>query len=253
MKLDDWQAKVMDDRSPRIIANTSRQIGKSTVVSAKVWHHVWYGYRRLVLLVAPTLRQSIELIRKVKYFALESGCPKDMYKMGALNIEIPHTQSRIIALPGGNPANIRGFSGPSMVAIDEASFAKDELYHSITPMFATSEGQLILTSTPFLTRGFFYDIATKSDMDLGEAWSRYTVPAWESPRIRPKFLDARRVAMGEWWFNSEFGCKFQEPQNALFTFEMIEAAKRKILAPLYDSEATPSKVQSARALSPLYQ
>jgi hypothetical protein len=249
---DPWQDKLLNDTSYRIHANTSRQIGKSTTVAGKVTHRAWYRYEQLILLIAPTLRQSVELIRKVKWFLQEAGCPKSAYKSGALSIEILHTGSRIIALPGGNPDNIRGFSAPDMIVIDEASFAKDQLYRSIRPMLMTSNGQLILISTPFTKRGFFWEIADRTDDDMGEKWSRYIVPAWDCPRVDPKFLESERKAMGDWWFNSEYGGLFQEPQNSLFSVEMIQAARRKIIEPLYNSDGGPSEASRTRNHQPLY-
>lgn len=250
---DPWQDALLADQSRRIHANTSRQIGKSTGVAGKVAHRAWYRYNQLILLIAPTLRQSIELIRKVKWFLAQAECPKAAYKSGALSIEIHHTGSRIIALPGGNPDNIRGFSAPDMIVIDEASFAKDQLYRSIRPMLMTSGGQLILISTPFTKRGFFWEIADKDNDELGEDWSRYIVPAWDCPRVKPEFLESERKAMGDWWFNSEYGCKFQEPMNSLFSIEMIQAARRKVIEPLYALNAGPEETSRVRATAPLYE
>jgi len=250
--LDPWQSDLLNDRSDRIHANTSRQIGKSTVVSAKVWHRAIFGYEALILLIAPTLRQSVELIRKVKEFARTTSYPQDAYRAGALTIEVMPTRSRIVALPGGNPDNIRGFSGPSMVVIDEASFAKDQLYRSIRPMLMTSNGQIVLISTPFTKTGFFWEIASKTDEELGETWSRYTVPAWESPRVSKKFLDSERKAMGDWWYMSEYGCAFQDPEDSLLASEMIQAAFRHKLPKLYEVGTDAESLLKVNKVSALW-
>ncbi len=40
--------------------------------------------------------------------------------------------------------------------IDEAARVSDELYRAVRPMLATSGGRIVLLSTPFGKRGFFF-------------------------------------------------------------------------------------------------
>ena len=72
---------------------------------------------------------------------------------------------------------------------------------SIRPMLAVSGGRLIALSTPFGTRGWWYE-AWRSR----ESWERYEISASRCPRIAPDFLDEERRAMGEWWFAQEYDC-----------------------------------------------
>jgi len=46
--------------------------------------------------------------------------------------------SQLIALPGDNDANIRGYSAPRLVCIDEASRVADSVYAALRPMLAAS-------------------------------------------------------------------------------------------------------------------
>src|SRR5271156_278329 len=62
---DPWQEKVLRSKSKRILLNCSRQAGKSTVTSVLGLHKAIYTPNSLVLFVAPVLRQSGELLRKV--------------------------------------------------------------------------------------------------------------------------------------------------------------------------------------------
>ena len=66
-------------------------------------------------------------------------------------------RSRIVSLPSSE-ATIRGFSGASLIIEDEASRVPDDLYRAIRPMLATSNGRIILMSTPFGKRGHFSDV-----------------------------------------------------------------------------------------------
>ncbi len=63
--------------------------------------------------------------------------------------------SRIVSLPG-TEGTVRGFSGVALLIVDEASRVDDALYHAVRPMLAVSHGKLVLLSTPWGKRGFFY-------------------------------------------------------------------------------------------------
>jgi hypothetical protein len=62
--------------------------------------------------------------------------------------------SRIISLPG-DEATVRTYSNVQLIVIDEASRVPDDLYYSVRPMLATSNGRLVCLSTPRGKRGFF--------------------------------------------------------------------------------------------------
>ena len=229
---DPWQLSILDDKSQFIHAVTSRQIGKSTVISAKAAHRAWYRYKQLILILAPTLRQSNEMILKVKNFFEDQGFNQEHLKIKSLSIHVTHTDSRIIALPGNNPDSIRGFSAPNMVVVDEAAFAKDKLFFTLMPMLAMSNGQLLCISSAGITKGFFYDTHQKKP----KSWSFYNVPATACPRMSSKYLAEQRGLMGDWWFNAEYMAVFQAPQNAVFTQELITHASRGGFKPLFDEQ-----------------
>src|SRR6266508_5619671 len=72
---DDWQARVLRSASPRLLLNCSRQSGKSTISALMALHAALYMPGSLVLLLAPSLRQSQELFRKVKDAARALSLP----------------------------------------------------------------------------------------------------------------------------------------------------------------------------------
>ncbi|MDQ3175559.1 MAG: hypothetical protein M3Q91_17935, partial [Acidobacteriota bacterium] len=81
----------------------------------------------------------------------------------ALELEFSNS-SRIVALPG-KESTIRGFSGVSLLIVDEASRVPDELYQAVRPMLAVSGGDIVLLSTPFGKRGFFHHEWTEGGAD----------------------------------------------------------------------------------------
>ena len=134
--------------------------------------------------------------------------------------------SRVLALPG-TEKTIRGLSAVTLLVIDEAARVPDELYFSVKPMLAVSQGRLIALSTPFGKRGWFYD-----EWVNGVRWERFTVTADQCPRISKEFLEAERRSMPRPWFEAEYFCAFNEPEDCLFSYEDIDAMIDESVEPL---------------------
>ncbi len=149
------------------------------------------------------------------YRALDHAEPPEAES--ALRIELANG-SRIVSLPG-KEGTIRGYSGVRRLIVDEASRVPDALYLTARPMLAVSGGDLDAMSTPFGTRGWWYE-AWRSEA----AWERYEVPAELCPRISPEFLAEERASMGDWWYEQEYGCQFKDAQSAAFRREDIDNA-----------------------------
>ena len=217
MPPDPWQADFLRSADPRVLLNCSRQSGKSTVTALLGVHTALYEPGALVLLLSPSLRQSQELFRKAldTYRALANPVPVEAES--ALRLELENG-SRIVSLPG-KEQTVRGFSGVRLLAVDEAARVPDDLYFSIRPMLAVSGGRLVALSTPFGTRGWWFE-AWRS----AEPWRRFQVPATECPRISAEFLEEERRTMGQWWFRQEYGCDFLDAETQPFAREDIEQA-----------------------------
>lgn len=223
---DPWQARLLRSEAPRVLLNCSRQSGKSTTSAAIALHAALYSAPSLVLLLSPTLRQSQELYRKISAQFSALGRPVAPVAETLTALELTNG-SRIVSLPG-TETTIRGYSGVSLLLVDEASRVLDDLYYSLRPMLAVSGGRLIALSTPFGKRGFFYEEWEHG----GPAWERYEVPAEDCPRIPPAFLAEERRAIGDWWYSQEFGCQFRDTTDQVFSTSDIEAAVSCDLAPL---------------------
>jgi hypothetical protein len=191
-------------------------------------HRALYHPGSLVLCLAPALRQSQELFGKVAGFYRDLGRPVAPQGERKLSLELEN-DSRIITLPGSEKT-IRGFSGASLLLVDEASRVEDGLYYAIRPMLAVSGGSLMMLSTPYGKRGVFYEEWTG-----GVGWERYEVPASECPRIPATFLDEEQATLPSWVFRQEYGCSFEETEDQVFTTEMIERAVTPEVTPLFEA------------------
>ncbi|MGH9902809.1 MAG: terminase large subunit domain-containing protein, partial [Pyrinomonadaceae bacterium] len=136
--------------------------------------------------------------------------------------------SRIVALPG-KEATIRGFSGVSLLIVDEAARVPDELYQAVRPMLAVSGGEIILLSTPWGKRGFFFQEWSEG----GKDWHRARVTADECPRVSPEWLRQERRSIPDHVFRSEYLCEFVETVDQVFSYADIQRAIDPAVKPLF--------------------
>jgi hypothetical protein len=206
---DPWQLRVLDGHDRRLLLNCSRQAGKSTAVGVLSLIEAVRTPGSLILLLSRSQRQSAELFRRVAGYHARLGAP--FWKSQTLH-ELHLTNfSRVISLPCAEET-IRGYSGVTLLVIDEAARVPDDLYRAVRPMLAVSNGRLICLSTPFGKRGFFYQAWAHGGAD----WARIEVPAGQVPRIRPEHLAEERRALGESWYRQEYECSFEALEGLVY-------------------------------------
>lgn len=257
MTADPWQLQVLNSPAARLLLLCSRQVGKTTVVSALALKVAILEAPSLVLIVCPSERQSGEFMQKVKafYAALRrkadlAGRPQSVYETLLANagkdgayLKIPEklresalqlhlkNGSRIIGLPAAE-ATVRGYSGVNLLVIDEAARVPDALYRTVRPMLATSRGRLVALTTPFGKRGWFFEEWTGPGQ-----WERVSIAAKDCPRITPEFLEEERLALGGRWFEQEYFCSFEDLAGSVFSHADIQAALSDTVAPLFGGNA----------------
>jgi Terminase large subunit, T4likevirus-type, N-terminal len=225
---DPWQEDLMRSTSDRVLLNCCRQSGKSTMTAIVALHRALYHTGSLILCLAPALRQSQELFGKVLDFYRDLDRPIPAQAGRRLSLELENG-SRIVTLPGTDKT-IRGFSGAALLIVDEASRVADELYFAVRPMLAVSGGALMMLSTPYGKRGIYFEEWTS-----GHSWERYEVKAEECPRIPATFLEEERDALPSWVYRQEYECSFEDTEDVVFTYEMVEQAVSNEVTPLFGS------------------
>ena len=224
---DPWQVQVLESAAQTLLINCSRQAGKSTIVGLLVARTLIQP-EQLVILTAPSQRQSKELYRKVLAFWRRIGRPVPHVQVSKTSLELVNG-SRLEAVPG-SADTIVGFT-PHLVVVDEAARVEDELYSAVSPMLAVSGGRLVAPSTPKGKRGWWWSLwESQDDPDV----ERVRVPATEVPRISPAFLARELRRLGQWWYDQEYMCVFQEAQSAAFREQDIAAVFREDVA--FDQE-----------------
>ncbi len=236
---DEWQRRLLQRRYPRLMLNCSRQAGKSTVTACIALLEIVQHPPALVLVICPAARQSKEFLRNVSRFAKKLGIKTTQESKSEMEFA---NGSRAIALPS-EEETIRGYSEVGLLILDEASRIPDDLYNSVKPMLAVSNGRIAILSTPYGKRGFFH-----KEWTVGEDWERVMVTAEQCPRITPQFLAKERRDLGAIFFRQEYMCEFAEMTNAVFLAEDIKAAMSHDVRPLFGSsmevDAVSDKVKA---------
>jgi hypothetical protein len=223
---DDWQAKLLRSRSKKIILNCSRQSGKSTTCAALGLHESIYRRPSFGLVIAPTQDQSSELMLKFDEFRGAVELPS-AYMSSDTKLAVRFANgNRFIARPGSEKS-ARSFSAVTLLLEDEASRVLDDLYNSVRPMLAVSNGRHILMSTPFGKCGHFFKIWSEQ-RDL---WEWYEIPAEMCPRITKEFLAEEKRTNP--WYRQEYCCEFMETVDNVFSFDQISAALSDEVEPLF--------------------
>jgi hypothetical protein len=223
-RLDEYQARIVVSLSKRLMVCCSRQWGKTTTVAAKAATEA-LAFPGLILVIAPVERQARECFRKIRDF-LKSALPGVKWpEDNKTSLELPNG-ARIVALPAKGE-NIRGYTNPRLIIIDEAAFTQDDDYKSIRPMLSHG-ARLICMSTPFGKRGWFYEAWVRQN-----DWERIYVTANECTHITREFLDEEKVALGEWWFSQEYGCQFLDSVASYFDMDAVRRNLDDGIEPLF--------------------
>jgi hypothetical protein len=206
---DPWQIEVLDGGHKRLLLNCCRQAGKSTVVAVLSLVEAFLWQNAVILLLSRSHRQSQELFGIIADLYKRLG-ERDKVRLTRHELELAH-HSRIISLPC-QADTIRGYSRVHMLVIDEAARVPDDLYRSVRPMLAVSDGRLICLSTPHGKRGFFHEAWSQGGSD----WRRIEVPANRIARITPEFLEEERRAYGPSYYRQEYCCSFESVEGLVY-------------------------------------
>lgn len=227
----DYQIALLRSTARQILLNWSRQAGKSTATALLPLHMAMYQAKSLTLIASPSGRQSVLLLDKVYESLAAFGWTADRDEKDNTQYLRLRNGSEVYAVPGKD-GTVRGFSGVDLLVIDEASRTMDGLYFAVRPMLAASGGRLVLLSTPFGKRGFFFREWTQ-----GANWERHEVPAEQVPHISPEFLAEERDALPAEWFEQEYHCRFMDTVDQIFGHELVASLMRDDIAPLFGEDA----------------
>lgn len=226
--LDPWQQEVIDWPENCAICS-GRQTGKSTVVAIKAAEFVIKNKNKQVLIISVTEDQAKELLLKAVLY-IQDNYPswiKRPYQKNILKDLIRLNNGSIIRTKavGSGGVSVRGFTIDMLIA-DEAAFMPEEVWSAVTPMLATTGGKIILLSTPFGRRGYFYRsysqpelgfktwyinaVQNAEDRPISEIWTQF-----RKDSLR-EYIKSEQIRMTENQFRQEYLGQFVDELNQWF-------------------------------------
>lgn len=171
----------------------------------------------MVIIVSPSQPQSTELFKKIATFrSMLTGAPKSSQE-SLTRMQLANG-SRIISLPGSEKTT-RGYSGATLVIMDEAARVPDELLAAVRPMLATTNGRfLACRRRPASAAGSINRGRTAT------AGNRSRSPARNVRAFRPNSLRRNYEALGPMRFAEEYLCEFHDAETSAFSTDLIEQA-----------------------------
>lgn len=227
LRLTDYQKRFIDDESRFRLVLKSRQVGGSFMIAVEAFLHCLLFPSSTVLLVSRSMRQSVELMRKVKtiVYELSKARVRDGDTLYTVKIEREtetliefSNGSRIISLPN-NPDTIRGYTA-NMVYVDEAAMFKndEEIRKAVVFTTVATDGRITLVSTPKGKRGWFYEAYQEP-----EKWSIHRIHYSQAPHLGQEIEELRKTLTELDW-RQEMELEFLDEAAALFPYDLILAA-----------------------------
>lgn len=241
IQLRDYQHRMLQSMKThnRLIMNTSRQIGKSTLMTIyALWLANFYP-DQLIIILAHKEKMAKELFSRIKlaYSELPNWIKEPVdNEWNDLSAKFANG-SRIITSPTSENA-IRGQSA-SCIILDEFAFVDESIakdfWAAVTPtLITTPDAKLFVSSTPNGTDNVFYDLVMKAEQGRNNfklekvIWS--DVPgrgaAWKKNVIDTELNgDVDK-------FEQEYECRFLGSSNSAFPIRVFEQLKLDMKEPI---------------------
>jgi len=196
----------------------ARQVGATEAAAGLAIHTARSRRGALIVLVAPSQRQSSEIAMRARLGLMTLG--ENLIQDSATVIRLDNG-SRIVSLPGTD-RGVRGYPADLLI-LDEAAWIPDLTWHAARATVAATGGRVVVQSTPGVEAGFYYDLVET----VPPGWNLMRVKAEDCPTIDPEFLAAERAHMDPVLFAQEYEATFAPPGGGrgLFSADQIEAMK----------------------------
>lgn len=225
LKLDDWQKKVLATKGNMAICS-GRQVGKSTVIAIDAGDYALNNAKKTIMIISATERQALLLFEKVlshiylkdKKLIKKGKDRPTKHSLKLVNGTVIH------CLPTGDSGyGIRGYTIDRLYA-DEAHFIKEDVWAAVTPMLATTGGDIILLSTPFGTTGYFHRCFHDKNFTSFHISTEEVAESRTEPQRTNliQFLKDEKQRMGKLQYQQEYLGLFVGGIQRMFSDELID-------------------------------
>ena len=222
IKLDDWQRDYIKTEGNTVV-RAGRQSGKSFAEALRVALFALKNGNTQTLVIGAVERQSFELFEKIKnhILILAKGQIKGRPTMHKIELK---NKSKIISEPVGRTGyGLRSYTINKLVA-DEAHYIPEEVWPSVRPMLATTNGTIDLLSTPRGNAGFFYDAF------FSDEFKSFHVSSEDCKRISKEFLKSEKKKMTRLQYAQEYKAEFLDKLQQFFPLDLINSCTQNTLS-----------------------
>lgn len=239
MEYDQWQKEILEAKGD-LLANTGRQVGKTTIFSHKIAKFMLDNKETQVIVVSLTEDQAQLIIimildyleKNFKHF-IQKGKKKPTKSRVWLK-----NKSRVISRPVGNTGDaVRGFTG-NVLYIDEASGMPELMWKAAMPTLMTTGGQIWMSSTPrgkFIAKTNNKNFFFKCWENLDKKWQIFNINSeqvindraftvdWtlEKKNKALQFLENQKVILSEMEYKQEYLGQFLDDMRQWFPDDLI--------------------------------
>ena len=217
-----YQKKFILDKSRFKILLCARQVGKSFTLAAQAVIKSLLKPRNLTAIVSTGERAANELLKKVIQWAEASKVyiPDISFTNNATSVTF-NNKSRIIVLPAGNPAALRGFSGD--IILDEFAIVENdsEIWQAIMPSITNTlagEKSITIASTPSPGLNTLDTIFAQIWNSNDNLWSKHFLDIYQAKEqgLNVNIDEIKKVVDDDITFQIEFLCKFISDKTSAF-------------------------------------
>jgi phage terminase large subunit-like protein len=230
-------AVLLNQAKTKVLA-CGRRWGKTDVSAVEVLRRICTLPRSRQIIIAPTLTQSRILFERLLQL-LEDIIKRKMFT-GKVKIRAgpqPKLEigDHVVLTRSAKQGNhLRGDEATDII-VDEAAFVPDALIEDVLmPMMATTNGSLMLISTPN-GRNLFYRYFELGQSEKYGVWSR-RAPSSENPLVTENWLATRKELATTSGYETEFEAIFHQAQGSVFSRDAVEASltteKLEVIGPI---------------------
>ncbi|KKL76686.1 hypothetical protein LCGC14_2042380, partial [marine sediment metagenome] len=207
---------------------SGRQVGKSTIIGIKAAQYALKNKNKTVMVIAFVEKQALLIFSKILN-KIYREYPKAIL-MGE-NKPTKHTiflknGTEIYCYAAGETGyGIMGYTIDLLIA-DEAAFINEEVWNSVIPTLAATQGDVWLLSTPKLMEGFYYDCFEDP------TYSKFHESSEDCPHITKEFLEDKKRRFTKAQYAQMYLGEFVDNFNRIYSDEWI---KKVFTLPVPDS------------------
>ena len=196
------------------IAKSKRQIGKSVTVEMLLLYYAVNKMGSTSICISPTLNQSRKIFKEIVRAIQELPIYKSS---NATTLEINfYNNSTILLKSGEQQSGLRGNTVSGILVIDEAVYVSDDTIYECLPFVDANRAPILMTSTPKLKSGVFYEWYTKA-MEGEKGFHFYDINQFDTSALLSKErLEMYRRSVSPQVFRCEFEGNFIDAVSELF-------------------------------------